>query len=75
MSAAHYSAAELAQARRYGDVTANGIAFDWWLASIDGAGFALLREPHHSDADIERAKRLLRDDRDVVTLCVRRPAE
>lgn len=69
-----YTPAELEACRRQGDVTPNGVVFDWWLASIDGAGFALLQEPRHTPADIELAKRQLRNDRDVVSLRVRRPA-
>lgn len=51
---------------KIGDVTRNGVVFDWWLASSAGAGFELFREPRHSDADIEEAKRHLHADRDVV---------
>lgn len=69
-----YTPQELEACRRHGDVTPNGVAFDWWLVSSDGAGFALLQEPRHTPEDIGLAKRQLRDDRDVVTLQVRRPA-
>jgi hypothetical protein len=65
-----YDQALLAKCRKQGDVTRNGVVFDWYLASINGAGFHLLREPHHTDADIEEAKRQLRADRDVVVLRV-----
>jgi hypothetical protein len=56
---------ELAAARHCHDV-ALGVAFDWWLVSAAGAGFALFREPHHTDADIFAAKAHLMRDRDVV---------
>lgn len=57
---------ELQKAVKHGDVTKNGVAFDWWLASSAGAGFCLFRESHHTDADIELAKHQLKCDRDVV---------
>ena len=60
----------LDRAKRRGNVTPNGVAFDWWLVNADGAGYELLREPHHSDEDIEAAKRYLRGNHDVVTLRV-----
>ena len=66
MSVDGYAPELLAAARRIGDVTPNGVAFDWWLVSAEGAGFALLREAQHSDDDIERARRHLLADRDVV---------
>jgi hypothetical protein len=40
------------------------------LASSEGAYFILLREPHHSDEDIAKAKALIRGDRDVVWMRV-----
>jgi hypothetical protein len=61
-----YTRAELEKFRKYGDVTKNGVVFDWWLASCEGAGFRLIREPHHTDEDIELAKHYLKSDRDVV---------
>lgn len=61
-----YTAADLAKARKHGDVTRNGVAFDWWLANMNGAGFCLYREPHHTDADIKLAEHHIRNDRDVV---------
>lgn len=63
-----YTPAELEREKRDGNVTANGVVFEWWLISADGAGFALYREPHHTDEDIALAKNLLRNDRDVVKL-------
>jgi hypothetical protein len=56
----------VAHARKHHDVTNNGVAFEWWLANCDGAGFLILREPHHTDEDIDRAKSLIKADRDVV---------
>lgn len=48
-------------------LTAHGMmAFEWWLANADGAGFRLLPEPHHTAADISRAKSAIKRDRDVV---------
>lgn len=60
-----YTPRDLADARRHHDVVL-GVAFQWWLVSRDGAGFALLREPHHTDAEIEAAKAELLRNRDVV---------
>lgn len=69
-----YTQAEVDRFRKYGDVTPNAVAFDWWLVNINGAGFALVREPHHTDADIDAAKAYLRRERDVVNLKVARLA-
>jgi len=60
-----YTDEELARAKKHGEVI-KGVAFDWWLVNSNGAGFALFREPHHTNADIEAAKAALRADRDVV---------
>lgn len=70
-----YSPDQLQTARGFGAVTGNdnGIAYIEWLAGPQGCGFALLREPHHTDEDIAHAKRWLKDSRDVVTVEVRRP--
>jgi hypothetical protein len=64
----------LAKARRYHDVTSGSapVCFEWGLQNVDGAWFLLLREPHHTDADIEAAKRYLRNNRDVVSMAVER---
>lgn len=48
------------------------VVFDTWLEGPQGAGFELFREKHHTDEDIEAAKRRLKRDRDVVTLHVTR---
>lgn len=45
----------LAKARSWGRVTKAGVAFDYSWATQDTASFLLIREPHHSDADIDRA--------------------
>lgn len=60
-----YTKADADKARAFGDV-AEGVAYDWWLVNADGAGFCLLREPHHTDEDILRALAKVRRDRDVV---------
>jgi hypothetical protein len=57
---------QMASAKRHGDVTKNGVAFDWWLVNVNGACFMLMREDHHSDEDIALAKEHIRRDRDVV---------
>lgn len=72
-----YTPEELAAARKRGDLivsaSTNGVAYRWWLAGADGAGFALLREPNHSDDDIAHATRWLMNSRDVVELRVYLP--
>jgi hypothetical protein len=45
----------LAKCRAWGRVTKAGVAFDYSWATQDTASFLLIREPHHSDADIDRA--------------------
>ena len=45
----------LARCRASGRVTAAGVAFDYSWATEDTASFLLIREPHHSDEDIDRA--------------------
>jgi hypothetical protein len=49
-------------ARRLGDVTPtrNGIAFEWGYAGSAGSWFHLFLEPHHTQLDVQRAKRWLR---------------
>jgi len=61
--------------RKFGDVTRNGIVFDWELASSAGAAFELFREPHHTDDDIAKAESQLRQDRDVVSVSVTNVSE
>ena len=72
-----YTPDELAAARKRGDLvvsaSTSGVAFRWWLVGADGAGFALLREPNHSDDNIARAKRWLMNSRDGVELHVYLP--
>ena len=70
-----YDKEDVARFIRYGQVTDNGVVYDEELFSIDGMFFTLLREPHQTDADIDLAKRLIRNDRDVVGMkVVRVPA-
>jgi len=45
----------LAKARAWGRVTQAGVAFDYSWATEDTASFLLIREPRHSDEDIDRA--------------------
>ena len=45
----------LAKCRSWGRVTKAGVAFDYSWATQDTASFLLIREPHHNDADIDRA--------------------
>ena len=46
------------------------VCFEWGVQNADGAWFRLLREPRHTDAEINFAKRSLRNSRDVVSLKV-----
>lgn len=69
-----YTPAQLAHARQVRDVTGPGIAYREWLEGPHGAGFALLREPQHTPADVAAAKQWLRARRDVVALYVYTPA-
>ena len=45
----------LARCRAWGRVTKAGVAFDYSWATQETASFLLIREPHHSDQDIDRA--------------------
>lgn len=75
-----YTPEELSRAKRHEEAapltalgTPRAVYFDWWLAGPNGAGFMLFREPHHTAADIDAARRYLLAERDVVTLEVRVP--
>jgi hypothetical protein len=50
----------LAKCRAWGRVTKAGVAFDYSWATQETASFLLIREPHHSDEDIDRAVREIR---------------
>jgi len=50
--------------------TPNGIAFTQDIAGIHGARFVLFTEKHHSEDDVEQAKKYIRDNRDVVSISV-----
>jgi len=45
----------LAKCRAWGRVTRADVAFDYSWATQDTASFLLIREPRHSDDDIDRA--------------------
>jgi hypothetical protein len=74
-----FTKTDLERQRKFGNVIESaapgGVCFDDWLVNINGAGFALYREPHHTDAQIDAAKRWLRSNRDVVALLVYTPAK
>lgn len=61
-----YTPQQVARLRRLGEMTPNGVVFDYALVSIDGARFTLIREAHHDDDSIRIATRHIRNDRDVV---------
>lgn len=39
-----YTLQEVQRFRKFGDVTASDVVFDWYLAGSTGAGFVLIRE-------------------------------
>jgi len=43
-----YTTPERDRCASFGDVTKNGVIFDWELVNINGAAFTLIREPHHT---------------------------
>jgi hypothetical protein len=45
----------LAKCKAWGRVTKAGVAFDFSWAVQGATSFLLIREPHHSDEDIDRA--------------------
>lgn len=67
-----YTITERDRCAAAGDVTKNGVVFDYELVSINGAHFTLIREPHHTDDDIRIAEEHVRRDHDVVQLSVAR---
>jgi hypothetical protein len=58
--------------RKLGEVTENGVVYDWELAGPSGAAYELFREPRHTDQDIAEADKHLRAHHDVVTMRVTR---
>lgn len=65
-----YTTTERDRFAKFGNVTKNGVVFDYQLASAAGAAFTLIREPHHTDDEIRIAEEHLRRDRDVVSITV-----
>jgi len=65
-----YTQEQVDRFRRFHDVTPNGVVFNWGLAGPDGAWFHLIREAHHTAADINEAKAHLRRQRDVVSITI-----
>jgi hypothetical protein len=69
-----YTRTALAAARRIGNITANGVCFRGFLEGQTRIQFALLREPCHTDGDIEAAKQWLLVQRSgVVAIDVHEP--
>ena len=58
------------KAKHFQDVTRTAVpvAYEYTLVNADGAAFILLREPHHTDANIRRAKSYLYNTNDVVSI-------
>ena len=61
-----FDKSRMERCRHFGDVTKNGIVFDYELVNADGAAFWLYVEPKHTDNDIANAKAHLMRERDVV---------
>lgn len=66
-----YPITERDRCAKFGDVTKNGVVFDWDLVNVNGGHFVLIRESRHSNEDIQLAEDCIRRDRDVVRLSVR----
>lgn len=49
---------------------ASNMAFEYRLASQDGASFTLFKQAHHTETDVIRAKRYLYNTEDVVSVRV-----
>ena len=62
----------LEQCRGWMQETENGVVYDWGLAGPGGAWFTLYREKHHTNEDMKKAASCLRNERDVVSLNIRR---
>lgn len=62
----------LKQCKGWMQETENGVAYNWGLAGPGGAWFVLFREPHHTDKDMEDAKHYLKQERDVVSIRIKR---
>jgi len=64
----------LMKAIHYKDVTETPVpvCYEWGLQNVNGAWYNLLREYHHTNDDIERAKSWLRNNQDVVSMRVER---
>jgi len=58
---------EVAHEHRFGNVTPNGIVFRDELAGPAGSDFFLMPSEEHTKEDIKKAKRWLRNQRDVVS--------
>lgn len=63
-----YTVAERDRIIAFGDVTTNGIPYDWGLAGPDGAWYTLLVNSEHTDSDIKKAAVELFMQQDVVGL-------
>lgn len=59
------------KAKKWGDITPNGISFGYDLC-CSGAMFGLYIESHHTEKDIEDAKKFLLNERDVVSFVLRK---
>lgn len=52
------------------EYTGNGIEYTWGLDSPEGARFVLMPIRGHTSEQVEKAKRLLRDSQDVLSVKV-----
>lgn len=64
---------ELKRFLSYGDVSPEGIIFNWELAGPHGADYFIFPADHHTKEDVENTKNWLRNNHDVVSLIVGHP--
>ncbi len=48
--------------------TSNGIIFNWYLTSQEGANYELFPERHHTKKDLDTAKEYLRNNFDPISI-------
>ena len=57
---------------RDGNYIGNKVYYDAMIASIDGVRVILFREPWHTKADMDKAKRDIRNERDVIHIEIKK---
>ena len=56
----------------HGYYVGNKVYYDAMIASIDGVRVILFREPWHTKADMDEAKRKIRSERDVIHIEIKK---